>query len=201
MMGEVEGTVAAYDRGAEAYANKWFCSPVKDVLHRFASQLPPGARVLDAGCGHGRDSKWLSERGIQTVGLDLSEGLLEQARACCPGLTFMKGDMRSLPFPARSFHGILAMASILHIPKADLQRTLREFRRVLRPGGLLFVAVQEGSGERWVENDPPTIGPRFYSFYSKREMARQLSVAGFRIRNITRQGGRSRVWLHYWARA
>src|SRR5690348_14368613 len=76
-------TRAAYDRIAPAYVERNGGPPPPQLIatrDRFAAMLPPGARVLDLGCGPGIQTAWLRERGLRPVGGDLSTGMLEQAR-------------------------------------------------------------------------------------------------------------------------
>jgi sterol 24-C-methyltransferase len=107
-----------------------------------ALDLPPGARVLDAGCGEGDVAIRLQTRfGLQVDGVDLLEPNLRRARskAARLGLTdslrFSRLDYGDLPFPDHSFDGAYTMETLVHA--FDHRRALRELRRVLRPGGRL----------------------------------------------------------------
>jgi SAM-dependent methyltransferase len=104
--------------------------------------LPVGARVLDVPCGQGRHSHLLAEAGFDTTGLDYSDHLLKRARerGTGPRLRYVKGDMRRLP--ARwtgRFDAVLNLFTSFGFFQnpADDVRTLAEFARVLRPGGVL----------------------------------------------------------------
>jgi ubiquinone/menaquinone biosynthesis C-methylase UbiE len=72
-----------------------------------AAQLPAGARVLDVACGTGRISIPLARRGFHVSGLDVSERVLEVARAEAPELDFRRGDMRELPWEDESFDAVI----------------------------------------------------------------------------------------------
>jgi ubiquinone/menaquinone biosynthesis C-methylase UbiE len=71
------------------------------------SHLEPGARVLDLACGTGRISVPLAEQGFAVSGLDISNRVLEVARAAGPGLDFRQGDMRELPWEDCSFDAVI----------------------------------------------------------------------------------------------
>jgi SAM-dependent methyltransferase len=104
--------------------------------------VPPvaGLRVLDAGCAGGRTSAWLVERGAEVVGLDASEELLRLARDRLPSASFVVGDLaESLPFEDGSFDVVVA-GLVMHYLR-DWAPTLREFRRVLRPGGVVALST------------------------------------------------------------
>jgi SAM-dependent methyltransferase len=106
---------------------------VQLVLQR--AQLEPGARVLDLACGAGRHLREFRALGTRACGLDLSLSLLQRARSA--GLPVARGDMRVLPFAARSFALVTSFfTSFGYFPEVeqDLQ-VLAEVRRVLRPHG------------------------------------------------------------------
>lgn len=96
------------------------------------------ASVLDLGCGTGRTTKPLAERGYDVNGVDLSDALVEQARDCHPDLTFETGDATDLEFPDETFEYVLfAGRGIDDIrPAAERLRAILEVWRVLEPGGV-----------------------------------------------------------------
>jgi ubiquinone/menaquinone biosynthesis C-methylase UbiE len=110
-------------------------------------RLQAGERVLDAGCGSGRLVPVICD-GIgpdgHLVALDFAPGMLALARRKPhPGnVVFMLGDAQDLPLPDREFDKVIALALLPHLD--DKERALREFRRVLKPGGLLVIAHQMG---------------------------------------------------------
>jgi SAM-dependent methyltransferase len=102
--------------------------------------LPPGARVLDLACGHGRHAIPLAERGFDVTGFDLSELFLERARAeakaCGVAVRWLRGDMRALPFEAE-FDAVINIFTAFgyFADEKDDVETLRRVRRALVPGG------------------------------------------------------------------
>lgn len=122
--------------------------------------LPVGARVLDVPCGQGRHSHLLAEAGFDTTGLDYSNHLLKRARERGTGskLRYVKGDMRRLP--ARwtgRFDAVVNLFTSFGFfqDPADDVRTIGEFARVLRPGGILIWhgASRDGVMGSFLERD------------------------------------------------
>jgi ubiquinone/menaquinone biosynthesis C-methylase UbiE len=105
---------------------------------------PPGGRLADLCCGHGRHARELARRGFEVVGVDRSPGFLRVARDGCPtGAHFARGDVAALPLADRSVDGVYCWFSSVGYarPGKDLV-LLREARRVLRPGGKVAVETR-----------------------------------------------------------
>jgi SAM-dependent methyltransferase len=105
--------------------------------------LPVGARILDVPCGQGRHAHLLAEAGFRVDGLDYSRDLLAAARerGTGPNLRYRQGDMRKLPAPwSGRFDAVVNLFTSFGFfaDPADDAKTIREFARVLKPGGLLL---------------------------------------------------------------
>ena len=127
-----------YDRHSTRFARKLYAKVVADAA---ASGLPDGARVLDVGTGPGRIPRALAaERPTWVIdGIDLEPHMIEFARQQDPGgqVTFTVGDAASLPFHDGTFDLIVSSLSQHHW--ADVPGSIRDLRRVLRPGGRLWI--------------------------------------------------------------
>jgi len=117
----------------------------RDAIIAWATSC--GGAVLDAGCGPGHWTEALAKRGIEVSGVDLSGRFLEHARRRYPGLLFQQADLRTLPFAERSLGGVLAWFSLIHFEEGELREALREFHRVLSPGGRLLLGFFRGEGD------------------------------------------------------
>jgi SAM-dependent methyltransferase len=105
----------------------------------------PGARILDAGCGAGRHAAPLAAAGYGVVGLDGSHPLLRAARRAARGARFVHGSYAALPFEDGAFEAVLCLGTALgYLGDAGDRAALREFRRVLAPGGRLVVETLHG---------------------------------------------------------
>lgn len=164
----------------------------------FCSFVPRG-RILDLGCGTGRDAQLFLPAGYEYVGVDLSDEMLAEARVLCPQARFEKMNMYSLDFPDHSFDGIWAAASLLHIPKKRVHLVLSEIKRVLRQGGIAFISLKEGDGERVVKVSDSD--ERFFAFYQDKEVREILGRNGFALmhhfRELFEYLDGKKAWLWY----
>lgn len=100
----------------------------------------PGDQVLDLGCGNGRLYQILAKKQVLYTGMDQSEGLITLAKEKAPEVSFVVGEMSSLPFADASFDAVYCIAALNHLPgQAKQLECLREIRRVLKPGGHLLM--------------------------------------------------------------
>ena len=107
-----------------------------------ARHTKSGDKVLDLGCGNGRLLDLLGEKGIDYIGVDNAENLIEIARKRYPGADFRVASAFKLPFPEDYFDKVYSIAVLHHIPSQELRSEfLKEVKRVLKPGGLLILTV------------------------------------------------------------
>lgn len=197
---------ATYDTIAADYAQRQEVAPeLEDLGRNFLALVSPAARILEVGCGAGRDMEWLESQGAEVTGVDISPGMLEQARTLVWG-ELLEMDMLALQFPDDSFGGVWCMAALLHLPKADAPRALEEMHRVLTPDGALALSLQEGEGEVWEAGAYGHPVERFFARYSPDEVEHLLAAAGFRVVVRRKTGPRTdrpnrKGWLLFIARA
>ena len=179
-MGNLEVTVkefSATDRyyidHAQDYANRTLIADMSELHDRFISRLPIGSRILDAGCGSGRDLKVFTQLGYHAFGIDASTPLIEIAKAYS-GAACAVGRIEDIN-EVGCYEGIWACASLLHFPKSTIVSVLARLRKALVPGGVLFVSVQEGQGEREI------FDRRFFAYYQMPELINALKAAEFSI--------------------
>ena len=144
---------AAYDTVAQSYAELVRIEQVEGVLdvamlELFITAVREGGMVLDAGCGPGRVTRYLNDRGVRAFGIDLSPDMIRVARTIHPDLGFSVGSIDMLGVESGSLAGVLAWYSIIHTRPVDLPGVLGELLRVLEPGGWLLTGHQSGEGSR-----------------------------------------------------
>lgn len=190
----------AYDQLAAQYAVRYATMPPVLVAlgTNLLGQLPSTPAILDAGCGTGRDMAWFEGQGAQVTGIDLSPGMLAQARAHVTG-PLLEMDMGSLSLPDAAFDAVWCMAALLHIPKAAAPKVLAEFRRVLKRDGRVVLSLQEGDTEGWEPKGYADV-ERFFARYQADEIGKLLVRAGFGIVSQARHQSSGPTWLHLVAR-
>lgn len=139
----------SYDELAATYTARIFGElagkPLdRHLLNRFAEDVRDRGLVADVGCGPGHVTRYLHERGVRMLGIDLSPRMIDWARKRSPVIEFRVGDMRALELPDGALVGLVAFYALIHIDERDMAATLRELRRVLAPGGLLLIAFHVG---------------------------------------------------------
>jgi SAM-dependent methyltransferase len=148
------GTLAHYEADAEQF---WEGTRDHDVSQNIDALLAAIAtagpfRILDFGCGPGRDLVDLIARGHEAVGLDGTPAFVEMARART-GAEVWHQDFLGLELPEAAFDGVFANASLFHVPTSELPRVLAELFDCVYPGGVLFASNPRGKNEEgWNRN-------------------------------------------------
>ena len=179
----------AWDAVAEDYArlvpDMSLEAPLdRGVLAAFAEMLAEDKAVLvgEVGCGAGRVTKHLHDKGVRMVGFDLSPGLAAAARRLHAELPFAAAHARALPLGDGVLGGLVAWYSLINMPTPSLAAIFVEFARVTRPGSPVLVAFQSGDGQR-VERTMSYGQPVPLTYYRHRasEVTEALTVAGFTL--------------------
>lgn len=176
----------SYDAIAAEYARRIY-TELKDKpfdrewLDRFAERVRRLGRVCDLGCGPGHIARYLRDREVDAFGLDLSSGMLVEARRLNPDIEFVEGTMISLNLEAESLGGIAALYSIIHLNRREIEAAFGEMFRVLRPGGCALIAFHVGTEtihntELWGYSVDLSA-----TFFTTREILEKLERAGFHI--------------------
>ncbi len=179
-------TIASYDMMAEEYARRTrrggdraYCERMLEIT---LGILPPRPRVIDMGCGDGRDTAYLGARGADVVGIDLSWEMVRLARTSYPKMSFLQMDLRKTLFPDESFHCAWASASIIHIPLSQFNDMEREVHRILVPDGIFAFSFKLGEGEGFEKSGAMKEHPRYFTYHTVRGMGDLLKK--FRIVRI-----------------
>ena len=169
-----EITIEYYDRMAKLY---WDGTRDHDVSQNHAALLEaiesePPFRIIDLGCGPGRDLCYFKSLGHEAIGLDGSKELVEMARRIS-GCEVLHQDFLALELPENRFDGVFANASLFHVPSQELPRILRELHATLKLDGVLFCSNPRGNDEEGLSGD------RFGCFFDLDTWRAYVTAAGF----------------------
>lgn len=135
-----------YQQHAERFFSETVTVDMSALYQPFVAHLKPGARILDAGCGSGRDAKAFSAMGYDVEAFDASAELVALARQHS-GLPVEQKRFEDVTEVER-YDGIWCCASLLHVPLVELPEVLARLARALKPGGVWYLSFKYGSGER-----------------------------------------------------
>ncbi len=167
-------TLAHYDGTAESFTQG---TKDHDVSQNYAALLgaiegPPPHRILDFGCGPGRDLAYFRANRHEAVGLDGSARFAEMARAAT-GCEVLHQSFLDLALPQARFDGVFANAALFHVPKQELPRVLGALHETLVPRGVLFCSNPHGDDREGYS------GERYGSFHSLERWRELVAAAGF----------------------
>jgi SAM-dependent methyltransferase len=187
-------TIEHYDDSADSF---WTGTADHDVSQNYAALLDhlegvAPYRILDLGCGPGRDLKYFRSLGHEPVGLDGSRRFVDMARRYSD-CEVLHQDFLDLALPTARFDGIFANASLFHVPRQELPRVLDKLRDSLKSDGVLFSSNPRGPNqEGWN-------GGRFGSYHDLEGWRHILTAASFvELAHYYRPPGRPRAeqpWL------
>lgn len=158
----------------------WWVRGMVDLAARMVGPIPTGTRVLDLGCGSGANFDWLNGEGARLQGTDLSPAALAFCRALpagSPPLTC--STITHLPYASGSFDLVVNADVLQHIDAARAVEALREIRRVLVPGGRLFVRTNAAFGRAGVAVRDD------WRLYRPATLRAELKSAGFSVARLT----------------
>ena len=130
--------------------------------------------VIDAGCGPGQWTNFLTERGLSAQGIDLVPEFIERARRSYPDVPFTISSLNALDVGDGSVGGILSWYSLIHHEPDTIRVPLQEFNRVLKPGGALLIGFFEGPV---VEEFAHAVTPAYR--WSVEALSEELTATGF----------------------
>ncbi|MCD7763235.1 MAG: class I SAM-dependent methyltransferase [Lachnospiraceae bacterium] len=189
-------TISYYNEHAEEYCAATVGADMSFCRDRFMAFLPAGAHILDAGCGSGRDSKVFLKKGFIVTAMDASEKMCGEAEKLL-GQDVLRCTFQEMNFQ-NAFDGIWACASLLHVAKSEINSVMKNLKRALKPGGIIYVSFKYGTGERTAQR-------RLFHDYDESSLRMLLENCEFAVCDIfitedvreTRQGEK---WVNAIAR-
>lgn len=138
-----------YSHGAEKFAENQSLDNLPqefiDFLDKFIEHIDNG-KVLDAGCGPGRDTQYFIENGLDAVGIDLAEGMIEHAKQNKKGEYHLM-DVKNLEFRDEEFDGIHCNTVLIFFPKNEMKEIITELKHVLKQDGIISIGLKTGDDD------------------------------------------------------
>lgn len=174
-----EKTINYYNQKAKQWASEHGGHEEKSYwekqINRFNELLPRG-KIIEIGSGAGKDAMALINMGYNYTGTDASKGLIKVAQTRNPGAVFANKAVEDLNFPVDSFDGFWTAATLLHIPKNQIDNALQKIKGVCKRGALGFISLKEGQEEKEDHNTG-----RWFAYYSEEEFRMVLNRNGFEV--------------------
>jgi len=186
-------TIAYYDRNAEQFFRDTVTLDLSDLYSKFLLHMPRGGRILDAGCGSGRDSHYFLQHGYRVEAFDASAEMCRLASSLTGQTvhhkTFEGADYMSV------FDGVWACASLLHIRRDSIDAVLRKLYGSLKPGGIMFVSFKRRDAE-WEQNGRLFNGYNESSFQQLIENHPSVTCESIWISDDVRPERKHEKWLN-----
>ena len=146
----MDSTIDFYNKNSEKFIESTVDVDMSNIYVEFEKYILIGGKILDLGCGSGRDTKYFLTKGYKVTAIDGSENI------CSAASEYLKINVHTMNIECLNitdtFDGIWACASLLHIKKVDMKRVIDDLLRLLNPKGVLYASWKYGDGER-TENE------------------------------------------------
>ena len=138
-------TAAFYSNNAKQFFNDTFYLDMSSLQTKFASLIPKQGKVIDAGCGSGRDALFFKKQGFEVMAFDNCLELVEQARQATD-IDVHHSSFLDFDVERESIDGVWACASLLHVSEDELYETFKHLSGMIKGGGKLFCSFKYGEG-------------------------------------------------------
>jgi len=139
-----------YDTNTQEFFDNTFDVDMTLIYSRFERYLNKEAKILDAGCGSGRDTKYFLSKGYDVAAIDASKEMVKCA-SDFTGIQVQQLLFQDIPYQ-NEFDGIWSCASLLHVPKQEIYSVFDKFIKALKIGGIWYMSFKYGEGERTKDN-------------------------------------------------
>lgn len=169
-------TIQYYDKNADTFVESTLQADMRDIYQRFEELISDRGRILDLGCGSGRDSRYFSQKGYKVLSMDASIEMCNRTRKIAK-TPIVHGYAEEMDFD-EEFDAIWACASLLHIESSKMQCVMSKIERALKPGGVLYASWKYGDGAKYVDE-------RFYQYETLDSVEKYIANASrMKVYNI-----------------
>jgi SAM-dependent methyltransferase len=168
-------------------------SRAKDIDKAFElAHNPKNAKVLEIGCGDGRDAKEIVKRTSDYAGFDISKELVKLAKNLVPNARFEIADAASFNYPP-NLNIVFAFASLLHLDKQELKSVLDKVHQALKIGGIFYISLKKAPQyERKIKEDK--YGTRLFYFYNI-DIMKALSAGKYEVTHTQEETREDTDWF------
>lgn len=192
-MNEQNKTIEYYNNHVEEFCAKTKDADMSYCYEKFKQYVKPNGKVLDVGCGSGRDSKQFIEDGYWIEAMDASEEICKYASKYI-GQQVKCQRIEEITYE-NEFDGIWACASLLHVAKEEMPAVIEKLYRALKKNGILYASFKLGRGERFADG-------RFFNDYTEKEITEIFfEQKGFEIKECfvtedVRKERKDEMWIN-----
>jgi SAM-dependent methyltransferase len=165
----MESTIEYYNKNAQEFIKSTVNIDMSQLYEIFVRNIPRGGKILDLGCGSGRDSKYFIESGYHVTAIDGSAEMCKRASKYL-GIPVLNMKIEDLSINEK-FDGIWACASLLHVKKAEMNSVVSNLLNLLKPQGTMYASWKYGNCERIEDN-------KFYSDYDEEQICDLAALEG-----------------------
>lgn len=168
-------TISYYNQNAAKYFDMTVNVPMQTLYDQFEAYLKTGDKILDLGCGSGRDSKYFLSKGYEVVSVDGSIGM------CHLAAKYLGKEVRNITFNELDyideFDAVWACASLLHVDIEEMIDVLSKIKNALKRNGLLYASWKYGQGERIVNQ-------KYYADYNEELIKKMFFATSLKVQRI-----------------
>lgn len=166
-----------YNDNAKLYVNSIENANISDQLQRFLDYIPVGGKILDGGCGTGRDSLHMIKQGYDVTAFDASEKMAEIA-ASNTGLNVKVNIFENIELIESSFDGVWCMSSLLHVHRDNMLSVINKLYQSLKPGGYFYCTYK-------LRDHDFSDGCRHFTCYDEQSFRELIAQTKFQIESIS----------------
>lgn len=181
----VEKTKKAYEKTSQDYIEKHaYTNEMKAQADFFIDLIKSNkeTKILDAGCGPGRDAEYFSKRGLVVYGIDLVKEFVQKSKERVPEGIFSIMDMRNMSFENDYFDGVWNCTALMHLPNPE--KAMKEHYRILKPNGILYISVLNKPEDSMLTGEKYGDGAKFFRGYTGKSLSDLVIHFGFEILNL-----------------
>ncbi len=194
-MNKKEINTQTYNTGAEGLSKKFNQIGLRseDIDRAFSLFKNKNLKVIEVGCGNGRDAKYILKHIKDYTGIDISKEMIKLSKRYLPKADFIIGDIEKVKIPS-GLDIVFAFASFLHLDKKSFEKILSKIYNKINKDGVIYISLKYNKTykEKIKEDE---FGKRFFYYYSIKDIQELSNKTGYKIIYKNRQNIRNNNWL------